>query len=202
MSIIRNILEINMVVSHITTNLLAQSVRAHRESRGFSLGTLSQKAGISKTSLSKIEAGQGNPSLDVLCRIASALNVPVGTLFGQESRPQLRVIRRDEGHVITSESGLEVRPILTEGRNHRTEIYEMVLPTHIVYRSLAHLSGTQEFIICLEGELTVGPEGEEVPLQQGDSVWFSADLSHSYTSISGAKALLVMQYPPSQGILP
>lgn len=191
-----------MVVSHITTNLLAQSVRAHRESRGFSLGTLSQKAGISKTSLSKIEAGRGNPSLDVLCRIASALNVPVGTLFGQESRPQLRVIRRDEGHVITSESGLEVRPILTEGRNHRTEIYEMVLPTHIVYRSLAHLSGTQEFIICLEGELTVGPDGEEVPLQQGDSVWFSADLSHSYTSISGAKSLLVMQYPPSQGILP
>src|SRR5215471_18455376 len=110
MSIIRNMLEMSMDALHLTTNLLAQSVRAHRESRGLSLGTLSQQAGISKTSLSKIEAGQGNPSLDVLCRIASALNLPVGSLFGEERRPQLQVIRREEGHVITSESGLVVRP--------------------------------------------------------------------------------------------
>src|SRR6185312_3528976 len=160
LSIIRTMSEMTMAALQITTNLLAQSVRAHRESRGFSLGTLSQRAGISKTSLSKIEAGQGNPSLDVLCRIASALNVPVGTLFGEESRPQLQVIRRDEGHVITSESGLVVRPILTEGRNHRTEIYEMLLPAQVAYHSLAHRSGTQEFIICLEGDLTLGPEGQ------------------------------------------
>ncbi len=58
------------------TNLLAQSVRAHRQSRGLSLGNLAEKAGISKTSLSKIESGGGNPSLEVLCRIAQALNVP------------------------------------------------------------------------------------------------------------------------------
>lgn len=187
---------------HLTTNLLAQSVRAHRESRGLSLGMLSQRAGISKTSLSKIEAGQGNPSLDVLCRIASALNVPVGSLFGEESRPQLQVIRRDEGRVVTSESGLVARPVLTEGRNHRTEIYEIRVPSQGAYHSLAHLSGTREFICCLEGDLTLGPQGQEVHLQAGDSVWFSADLAHSYTSISGARALLVMQYPPVQGILP
>ncbi len=186
----------------ITTNLLAQVVRAHREGRGFSLGALAEKAGISKTSLSKIEAGQGNPSLDVLCRIASALNVPVGTLFGEESRPQLQVVRRDEGQVITSESGLAIRSILIEGRNHRTEIYEMLLPAQVAYHSFAHLSGTQECIICLEGDLSLGPEGQEVHLQPGDSVWFSADLPHSYTSTGGARTLLVMMYPPSPGALP
>ncbi len=191
-----------MVSLQITTNLLAQSVRAHRESRGLSLGALAAKADISKTSLSKIEAGQGNPSLDVLCRIASALNVPVGTLFGEESRSQLQVIRHDEGHVVTSESGLSVRSILTVGSNHRTEIYEMLLPAQRAYYSLAHLSGTQEFIICIEGDLSLGPEGQEVSLQPGDSVWFSADLPHSYTSTSGARAFLVMKYPPTQGVLP
>src|SRR5215467_2605452 len=100
MSIIRNIAEMTMVALQITTNLLAQSVRAHRESRGFSLGTLSQMAGISKTSLSKIEAGQGNPSLEVLNRIANALNVPVGALFGEERRPQVHVVRNGEGQVV------------------------------------------------------------------------------------------------------
>ena len=202
MSIRNNSLGMKSVSLQITTTLLAQAVRAHRESRGFSLGALAEKAGISKTSLSKIEAGQGNPSLDVLCRIASALNVPVGTLFGEESRPQLQVIRHDEGNVITSESGLVIRPFLTEGRNYRTEIYEMLLPTRVAYHSFAHLPGTQEFIICIEGDLTLGPEGQEVQLHPGDAVWFSADLPHSYTSTSGARAVLVMQYPPALGVWP
>src|SRR5216684_6203572 len=169
----------NRVSLHITTNLLAQAVRAHRESRGFSLGALAEKAGISKTSISKIEAGQGNPSLDVMCRIASALNVPVGSLFGEESRPQLQVIRHDEGQLVTSDSGLSIRPLLTEGRNHRTEIYEMLLPAQVTYCSLAHIPGTQEFITCIEGDLSLGPGGQEVHLQPGDAVWFCADLPHS-----------------------
>jgi transcriptional regulator with XRE-family HTH domain len=189
-----------MVALQITTNLLAQSVRAHRESRGFSLGTLSQKAGISKTSLSKIEAGQGNPSLEVLNRIADALNVPVGVLFGEEKLPQVYLIRRGVGQVVTSDSGLIIRPLLVDGRSHRTSIYEVHLPAQAIYRAPAHLPGTQEFILCLAGEISLGPVEQEVQLQPGDAICFAADLPHSYNSISGAKALLVMQYPPAQGI--
>ncbi len=191
-----------MVALQITTNLLAQSVRAHRESRGFSLGTLSKKAGISKTSLSKIEAGQGNPSLEVLNRIANALNVPVGALFGEENHPQVYIIRRGEGQVVTSDAGLTSRTLLVDGRSHRMSIYEMHLLAQASYRALAHLPGTQEFLLCLEGDIRLGPEEQEVHLQPGDAVCFAADLPHTYSSISGAKALLVMQYPPAQGTLP
>lgn len=191
-----------MVALHITTNLLAQSVRAHRESRGFSLGTLSQMAGISKTSLSKIETGQGNPSLEVLNRIANALNVPVGALFGEEKLPQVYIIRRGVGQVVTSDSGLSSRTLLVDGRSHRMSIYEVHLPAQAIYRALPHLPGTQEFLLCLEGDIRLGPEEQEVHLQPGDAICFAADLPHTYSSISGAKALLVMQYPPAQGILP
>lgn len=191
-----------MVALHITTNLLAQSVRAHRESRGFSLGTLSQMAGISKTSLSKIETGQGNPSLEVLNRIANALNVPVGALFGEEKLPQVYIIRRGVGQVVTSDSGLTSRTLLVDGRSHRMSIYEVHLRAQAIYRALPHLPGTQEFLLCLEGDIRLGPEEQEVHLQPGDAICFAADLPHTYSSISGAKALLVMQYPPAQGILP
>ncbi|HJT58107.1 MAG TPA: XRE family transcriptional regulator [Ktedonobacteraceae bacterium] len=191
-----------MVDLHITTNRLAQSVRAHRESRGFSIGTLSQMAGISKTSLSKIEAGQGNPSLEVLNRIANALNVPVGSLFGEEKHSQVHIIRQGEGQVVTSDSGLTSRTLLVDGRSHRMSIYEMHLPAQASYRALAHLPGAQEFLFCLEGDICLGPEEQEVHLQPGDAICFAADLPHTYTSINGARALLVMQYPPAQGIVP
>jgi DNA-binding XRE family transcriptional regulator/quercetin dioxygenase-like cupin family protein len=191
-----------MVAMQITTNLLAQSVRAHRASRGFSLGTLSQMAGISKTSLSKIEAGQGNPSLEVLNRIAKALNVPVGSLFGEENHSPVSIIRRGEGQVVTSDAGLMSRTLLVDGRSHRMSIYELHLPAQATYRALAHLPGTQEFLLCLDGDIRLGPEEQEVELQPGDALCFAADLPHTYTSTSGAKALLVMQYPPAQGIVP
>lgn len=189
-----------MAALDITTDLLAQSVKAHRESRGLSLGGLAEKAGISKTSLSKIEAGQGNPSLEVLCRIAGALNVPVGTLFAEESRTQLHVIRKDEGQIVVSASGLSIRPLLMEGRNQRTEIYEMTLTSGAAYHSVAHAPGTEEFVICIEGDLRLGPKGQEVLLQPGDAVRFPADLPHFYTSLAGARATLVMHYPPAPGI--
>lgn len=182
------------------TNLLAQSVRAHRESRGLSLGSLAEKAGISKTSLSKIESGTANPSLEVLCRIAQALNVPIGSLLGEDNRPALKVIRSSEVQVVQSDSGLQIRPLLIEGRNQRTEVYEMVLPANVAYRSLAHSPGTEEFIVCIEGDLRLGPTGQEVLLQAGDAVWFPADLLHSYESITGARAILLMRYPPALGI--
>lgn len=186
-----------MAALQITTNLLARSVRAHRESRGLSLGALAQQAGISKTSLSKIEAGQGNPSLEVLNRLANALHVPVGALFGEERRPQVHVVRSGEGQVVTSDSGLLTRTLLVDGRSQRMSIYEVQLPAQALYRSLAHLPGTQEFLLCLQGDIRLGPEGQEVSLQAGDAVCFAADLSHTYTSMSGAKALLVMQEPPA-----
>jgi transcriptional regulator with XRE-family HTH domain len=159
-------------------------------------------AGISKTSLSKIEAGQGNPSLEVLNRIAKALNVPVGSLFGEENHSQVSIIRRGEGQVVTSDAGLMSRTLLVDGRSHRMSIYELHLPAQATYRALAHLPGTQEFLLCLDGDIRLGPEEQEVELQPGDALCFAADLPHTYTSMSGAKALLVMQYPPAQGIVP
>ena len=189
-----------MVSLDVTTNLLAQALRAHRESRGLSLGSLAEKAGISKTSLSKIESGLGNPSLEVLCRIARALNVPIGTLFGEDAQPPLQVIRRGEGQVVISDSGLGIRSLLVDGRNQRTEVYEMVLPPGVAYHSLAHTPGTEEFIICVEGDLRLGPKGQEVLLQAGDAVRFPADLPHMYESASGARALLMMNYPPALSI--
>jgi XRE family transcriptional regulator, regulator of sulfur utilization len=182
------------------SNLLAQSVRAHRESRGLSLGSLAEKAGISKTSLSKIESGTGNPSLEVLCRIAQALNIPIGSLLGEDNRPALKVMRSGEGQIVQSDSGLLIRPLLIEGRNQRTEVYEMVVPPNVAYHSLAHSPGTEEFIVCLEGDLRLGPTGQEVPLRAGDAVWFPADLPHAYESVAGARAILLMRYPPALGI--
>lgn len=188
-----------MISLNNITYLLAQAVRAHRESRGLSIGQLAEKAEISKTSLSKIEAGSGNPSLEVMVRIAQALNVSVGALLTEEGRPGIKVIRQGEGQIIKSDAGMVFRLLYVEGRNRRTEVSELILDQSITYSSLPHPPGTEELVVCIEGALRVGPQGQEVWLQAGEAIWFPADLPHSYESQTGAKALLYMSYPPALG---
>lgn len=96
-----------------------------------------------------------------------------------------------------SDSGLCIRPLLIEGRNHSTEVYELIVPPGAAYHSLAHSSGSEEFIIYVEGDLRLGPKGQGVLLKTGDAVWFPADLPHLYESLMGARAVLLMRYPPA-----
>jgi len=111
----------------------------------------------------------------------------------------LQVIRKEDGQIVQSDSGLSIRPLHIEGRNHRTEVYELIVPSGAIYHSLAHTPGTEEFIICVEGDLRLGPKGQEVLLKTGDAIWFPADLPHAYESLTGARAVLLMRYPPAPG---
>jgi len=178
---------------------LARSVRAHRQARSLSLGALARAAGLSKTSLSTIEAGLSNPSLETLWRLAEALGVSLGTLLGEADPPRTLVVRRGEGTPFESPSGMAGRMILAEGRNHRTEVLDATVAPGADYRSAPHAPGTKELFFCAEGSVELGPLGQEVTLDAGDSLWFPADLPHRYASETGAHGLVVMSYAPTTG---
>src|SRR5947207_1625108 len=57
--------------------LIASSLRRERRRSGLSLTELARRAGIAKSTLSQLESGTGNPSLETLWAICVALDVPV-----------------------------------------------------------------------------------------------------------------------------
>ncbi len=61
---------------------VGQNIRAERERAGLSLSQLAAATGISKAHLVRLEKGDGNPSLEILARIAEALEVTVADLVG------------------------------------------------------------------------------------------------------------------------
>jgi transcriptional regulator with XRE-family HTH domain len=178
-----------------TTLRLAASVRSLREEKGLTIGALARQTGLSKSTISTIEAGTANPSLEVLWRLTLALGVPLGDLLGGEQRPELQVIRAGEGTVVASKSGARVRLLLAEARYQRTEVYELLLRKEEGYVSEAHAMGTEEFLLCLEGSFLAGPLDQEVLLMTGDALWFVADRPHGYRSSEGARAVAMMLYP-------
>ncbi|HWH06041.1 MAG TPA: helix-turn-helix domain-containing protein [Gaiellaceae bacterium] len=178
---------------------LARSVRAQRQARGFSLGELARRSGVSKASLSNLEAGGGNPSLETLWRIAGALSVPLGELLGEDEPPATLLIPAGVGAPVASDSGLSGRMLLAEGRVHRTELLEATLEPGADYRARGHAVGTEEVVFCCDGSLLVGPVGDEYTLGERDSLRFPADVAHRYASESGATVLVVMSYPVTAG---
>ena len=55
-----------------------------RIKKGMSIRDLAARARISKSHVQRIEAGETMPSLEVMCRIAKALDVPITELFSFE----------------------------------------------------------------------------------------------------------------------
>jgi transcriptional regulator with XRE-family HTH domain len=61
-----------------------ENLRRLRESQGLSIRTLAGKAEVGYVSIFRIEAGQQDPTLSMLRRIAKALDVTVSELIGEK----------------------------------------------------------------------------------------------------------------------
>lgn len=58
-----------------------------RVSKGMSLRELAEKSNVAKSHIQKIEVGEANPSLEVMCRLAEALGCEVTELFEYRRKP-------------------------------------------------------------------------------------------------------------------
>lgn len=55
-----------------------------RLEKNMSIRTLAEKSGVAKSYIEKIEAGEANPTIDIMCKLAKALDVSVCRLFDCE----------------------------------------------------------------------------------------------------------------------
>lgn len=169
---------------------IGATVRGHRERRGLSLSELARAAGLSRTIVTRIEAGEGNPSVETLWHLHRALEVPFADLLGEAPDPAVRArsIPARSGETLRADSGMRAWYVHAERRPHRSELYEIELPAGVEQVSGPHAPGTQELVTCLRGRLRVGPDGATAELGPGDAVWFAADVPHRYRGLRDARA--------------
>ncbi|MDA8047403.1 MAG: helix-turn-helix transcriptional regulator [Actinomycetota bacterium] len=66
------------------TETIGQRLRARRVELGLTLAQVAEQAGLSLPYVSNLERGRGNPTLDALSALAQALDVPIGSLMGDD----------------------------------------------------------------------------------------------------------------------
>jgi transcriptional regulator with XRE-family HTH domain len=179
------------------TEAVGANVRRLRVRRGHSLGRLAELSGVSRSTLSQIERGQSAPTINVLWKVAHALELPFSALLAQEEKRGTRVLRAAQSKRLTSADGhFASRALFPFDAPRRVELYELLLSAGGIEHADAHAPGTTETLVVSRGllELTVGKERHE--LLAGDSIVFEADVPHSYGNPRDFETLvyLVMTY--------
>jgi XRE family transcriptional regulator, regulator of sulfur utilization len=178
---------------------VAANVRALRSARGLSLGELAAASGTGKATLSRIEAGQANPTVETLFALADALGVPLGALTADRAAAVQHVRAEDLPHV---GGAVEARVLTQVAGSMLVEALEIGFPAGEVRSSQPHPPGVVEHLIVTRGRLRAGPAGATVEMDTGDVLRFAADVAHEYAALDGepAEAMLLMAYPPSRAL--
>ena len=175
---------------------LARNLAQKRQERGISLSELARRSGVSKATLSGLERGTGNPSIDTVWLLAEALNAHFGDLFEDDGQDLTRVRRFEDAQVVTFEEGFVGRRVLSCQARGGIECYMLDLDAGVTRRVGPHAPGVMEHLIVFVGRAEVGPEGEPTILETGDCLSFSADRPHIYSAIDGpARLLSIAEYP-------
>ncbi|MFF0743194.1 helix-turn-helix domain-containing protein [Streptomyces sp. NPDC004111] len=160
-------------------------IRELRAERGLTLSELALRAGIGKATLSGLEAGTRNPTLETLYAVAGRLGVPLAALLTGGPREPMH------GDSVTGEL-LEVfaDPAAT------TELYRLRIRPGRRQTSPAHPPGTTEYLTVYEGVARVGPKDAAFLVAAGEHVSWVADVPHVYEATGDVEVLasLVIRY--------
>jgi transcriptional regulator with XRE-family HTH domain len=175
--------------------LIASSIRRERDRAGLSLTELAKRAGIAKSTLSQLESGVGNPSVETLWALAVALSVPFSRLV-DPPRPTVQVIRAGEGLVIMSERANYAATLLAScPPGARRDIYRMTVQPGEPRLSDPHIRGSTEHLVLSTGRALAGPVAEPVELRPGDYVTYRGDAPHIFKALEpDTTAVLVMEH--------
>ncbi|MFI7419337.1 helix-turn-helix domain-containing protein [Nonomuraea sp. NPDC049684] len=153
-------------------------LRHLRTQRGVTLSALAEATGISKSTLSRLEAGQRRPSLELLLPIAEAHQVPLDELVGApevgDPRVRLKPVVRNGRTVLplTAQPGpLQAwKSVIPADQNQPQPV------THEGYEWMYVLSGRVRLIVG-DHDLVMGP-GEAAEFDTHLPHWFGPAGDH------------------------
>jgi transcriptional regulator with XRE-family HTH domain len=167
--------------------VIANHVRTRRLEIGLNVGQLAERTGISKGMLSKIENAQTSPSLSTLERLASALDMPVTSLFRglAEERDAVfvkagsgpEIVRKGTraGHSYELLGSLRgpykrIEPLLVS-LDESSEVFPLFQHTGI------------DILYMLSGVMEYGYGRQRYKMERGDTLQFEGDIPHGPTML-------------------
>lgn len=172
---------------------VAANLARLRQAGGWSTAELARRSGVARATLTALEAGQGNPTLETLYALADTLRAPLADLIAEPDEPGVHVRRAGEGPEIGGRPLASELMARFEAPGIAGELYRLWVRPPGRRLSGAHPPGVREYLLVDTGVLRVGPEAEVVELRAGDLAAYDAAVPHVYEAVGGeARATLLV----------
>jgi len=168
---------------------LGERIKEIRSRLGITLEEASQRTGLARSTLSKIENEQISPTFQAMQKLANGLQIAMPQLF-EPPKKKVAAGRRD----VT---------LKEKGKPHPTQTYEHeLLATQLLNKKMMPFKSRvrarafeeysdwvrhdgEEFLLILSGAVNFYSEFyEPMVLNEGDSVYYDANMGHMLVSVS------------------
>ena len=167
-------------------------LRALRRERGWTLEDLAERTGLSRAYLSRLEAGERQPSLSALSEIAHAYGIGFSSLFAPEPEAQNGVIVRGRDARMQPGQGLSYTRLSTSDWTFNLQPMRVVVSAERGEGEAPYRHEGEQWLYVLSGRLALDLSGEKSVLDPGDAAHFDADQPHRLAALDGQDAEIIL----------
>jgi len=163
------------IIMDDTAKQIAGHVAAERKRRSWSLAELSERSGVSKAMLSKIEREEVSPTASILARIATAYGQTLAGLLEPPARQSMKLLRGREQPRWQDPASGYVRKQVFQSAQNPLELVDVHLPARArVAFPAASYAFIRQVVWLLSGRLEIREGEEAFVLEAGDRLEFGS----------------------------
>jgi len=165
-------------------------IRTERESRGWSLTELSQRASVSRAMIHKVERGESSPTANLLGKLSGAFGLSISSLIARAESQQGRLLRQqDQPTWIDPETGYLRRHVSPQS-DLPLDLVHITLPAgKAVPMPASAYSFQRQLIWVLQGELVFIEGVVRHAMREGDCLELGPPVDCVFTNESGQDCL-------------
>jgi transcriptional regulator with XRE-family HTH domain len=168
--------------------LVGKAVKNRRKQNSLTLAELSKGSGVSAAMLSRIETGRSSASLSSLQQIATALSVPVISLFENTlESSDINFVRADEGLNTVRVTAEESHHYKILGKHDNSSMgftaSSVTLHKNDQTRFPVYQGGGFIFLFARDGSAIYRCGDQRFEMSAGDTLSFDARLSNGFESL-------------------
>lgn len=177
---------------------IGAKIRELRKAKKLTLQEVANETGFSTALISQIENNNISPPIATLSKIALFFDIKIGHFFSEsEEECPFEVLKANERTLIPrvisqdgSVHGYFYESLSVRKKNKKMDPFLLTLNEKVTNTDTYSHSG-EEFLFVLKGKAELLLDGQHIVLDEGDSVYFDANLKHRLLSTS-SKEVKVM----------
>ena len=177
---------------------IGAKIKKLRKARKLTLQDVARETGFSPALISQIENNNVSPPIATLSKIARFFDVKLAHFFEEEEEElKFEVVRKSQRRVVSrviskagTGHGYTYEALSFRKRNKKMEPFLLTVSERAQEETLYNHEG-EEFLLILKGKAEILLENDRLTLEEGDAVYFDADIKHRLLACEDQEVLVL-----------